>query len=385
MLALDILRRVANLPTATFYEDLIRKEFLKIIKEQFDSQVETTQDKFGNVIVHYKGDSNREQPKCLAYVAHMDHPAFHCKKSDTELMKLKMAGGLNPNIIVGSKIKVITRDYSSMMNGKIVEKISDEEFFAETEKKPGRWAFAILDLPELIIEDDIIRAPVLDDLAGAAMSLAALKEIVKNKPKVDVYVVLHIAEEIGLIGAYLIAQQKVLPKETMVISVETSSYKTQEKQLAQVGGGIVIRSGDKRVPEFNKQALSVLRKAGESMTLVQDLLMNAGGCEAGIYHALGYRVAGVCMPLIAWHNNGVLENKNECIPEGVHLKDFETGVELLTKSAIVLAENPQLYTFSPVTITEEQEKMHQSIKRLTESFTKQGFLLEFDHSHEHGQ
>ncbi|MBT4539321.1 hypothetical protein HOC32_03495, partial [Candidatus Woesearchaeota archaeon] len=256
MLALDILKQICHIPTASFYEEKIRNKLLTICKKLFEDKVTITEDKYGNVIVHYKGDPNRDNPKSIAYVAHIDHPAFHIENN-----LLRMMGGLNSEVVVGCPVTLISKDHSQKEKTKITETIKDgEKIKYRTGKEDlSKFAFAILDLPELTTINNVIKAPVLDDLAGVAMSLAALKEIVDNKTKSDVYVVLHIAEEVGLIGAYLIAKQKLLPKETFVISIETSSYKKGKEVIAKVGNGIVIRQGDARIPAFNVQALEILR------------------------------------------------------------------------------------------------------------------------------
>jgi putative aminopeptidase FrvX len=214
------LREIADVPTTSFFEHRVNNRIRRILTEQFGQNevVETSADGFGNVIVHYKGSKNVDHPLNIAYVVHTDHPGFHATPLASKQLMLKLMGGLNKGLVVGSLVDLY--DCYDHELPCITRGIISEEFDAESANPSGRYrmatddhvdqrAFAVLHLPELEISDSIIRAPVLDDYASIAMSLAALKDVVDKKLSVDVYVVFHRGEEIGFVGAYGVASSEL--------------------------------------------------------------------------------------------------------------------------------------------------------------------------------
>lgn len=369
MIDFMFLSRLANLPTAPFYEHHVREEIECILQELFpNKEVKWKTDQYRNLIVTYNGNSEKhEKQKHLAYVIHMDHPAFHIING-----KAKLMGGLNPEILPGTPVilhgKKITRKT-------ILDRQYKDGLFSLNISAKG-YSFATLDLPPITIENNIIRAPVLDDLASAAMSLAALKEIVLRKLPITLHLVFHRAEEVSFQGAYGVASQYNFPKETFVYSIETSSYLVDGKEIAKVGGGIVLRTGDALTNVYEETSLSLLRKAKKTFKeKIQEVLMNAGSCEASLYYAFGYRAAGICLPLIAWHNNGALEGKNHPVPEGVHKDDFHNGTAYLIQVAQTLADDDALYQRPLKDLsTEDHQRLVESVKKAFEKSCKDGLI-----------
>ncbi|GEM_PF-5061313 len=76
----------------------------------------------------------------------------------------------------------------------------------------------------------------------------------------DVYGVFTRGEEVGLLGSILVAQQRLLPLQTMVVSVESS----RTLPGAEIGKGPVIRVGDFR-RTFNHEVESYLLAAWEAL------------------------------------------------------------------------------------------------------------------------
>jgi endoglucanase len=142
-------------------------------------------------------------------------------------------------------------------------------------------------------------------------------------------------EEVGLIGATLLARQGLLPPQTVVVSLETS----RALPGAEIGGGPVIRVGDATMA-FHPQGEALLRRARALLlerdpgARVQRQLMSGGTCEAVAYSLAGYVTTGVAFPLGNYHN---------AAPDGtigaeyIHRADLETGAELLMASAECVA------------------------------------------------
>jgi endoglucanase len=194
----------------------------------------------------------------------------------------------------------------------------------------------VFDLPDFSIDGDLVRMRAADDLAGCAATLAALHELAPNPAPGDVYGVFTRAEEVGLIGARLIAREGRLPQDCIIVSLESS----RELPGAVIGGGPVIRVGDAAFT-FNadaEQALHVARQAlshDDASFKAQRQLMSGGTCEASAFAAHGYAATGVAFPLGDYHN---------AAPEGgvaaeyIHVDDFLAGVRLVTQAARSVAE-----------------------------------------------
>ena len=406
-LDLKLLRRIARHPTASFFEDLIQAESLQILDELFsrNSKVSIQKDENGNIIAHYKGDKDKTRSQnSIAYVSHMDHPAFlvtgHPKPAHVEVT---MYGGLNSELMLKSRVDLcrFEKDKVIKERGTIIEELPEpseegHHRYLVRARNAHDFTFATLALPSLVVgKDDIIRGPALDDLASVATSIAALNQIAQEQLLVDVYVVLHRAEEIGFIGAYGVASSRIIPQDTFVYSIETSSYKARRNgkdplgpvdTIAKVGGGVVIRTGDARTPAFDFAAVHLLREAAFNMPVrmeeenqhhfpYQQVRMYGGGCEGSLYYAMGYRTAGIILPLIAWHNNGVWEGEKRLMREGVHRDDFHGMTELMVNTARTLSDRPLLYTdLGRGDITPEHGEMVTKIKGLFEHYKGKGLL-----------
>jgi endoglucanase len=177
-----------------------------------------------------------------------------------------------------------------------------------------------------------------DDLAGCASILAVMRAATRFDSPGAVYGLFTRAEEVGLVGALLAAEQGLLPRNTTVVSVETSLALPGAEQ----GNGPVIRTGD-RSTTFDNSAEAYLIAARETLFKdsesfkCQRQLMGAGGCEASAFSAYGYSVTGLAYPLGNWHNAGT---GNTIVPETISLSDFANGVLLLTEAARLAGSRP---------------------------------------------
>jgi len=142
----------------------------------------------------------------------------------------------------------------------------------------------------------------------------------------------------GLVGALLAAEDSLLPRDTVVVSVETSLALPGAAQ----GEGPVIRTGD-RATTFDNSAEAYLVAARANLLAedgdfkCQRQLMGAGGCEASAFAAHGYSVTGMAYPLGAWHNAGP---DSTITAEYISLDDFAGGVLLATEAAKLAGTDP---------------------------------------------
>ena len=194
----------------------------------------------------------------------------------------------------------------------------------------------MFDLADFEIEGDTIRMRALDDLAGCAAVVALLERVAHEGSKADVYGVFTRAEEGGLFGARLMAEAEALPKETVIVSVESSAVIPGVEQ----GAGPVIRTGD-ALTTFDSDAERLLTAAAASIRRrnpefkVQRQLMSGGVCEATAFSLAGYSVTGVAFPLGNYHNatTTIPDPDGGVAEEYIRVSDYFGGVELLGEAA----------------------------------------------------
>lgn len=391
-IGIRVLRRIADIPTTPFYEGQITKELFVIFEELFgnNEKVEWYLDLYGNIHLHYKGHYRFNKPQ-LVYVVHLDHPGFHLSKVDGKIIA-EMAGGLNREAIIGSQVKMCNTKTGETAHGTIIRKIgfldkTGHQYVVEPLDPVNlskEFHFATLSLGEIEIDtkNDIIRSTVLDDYASIAMCIETLAEIAKKKIGINVGVIFHRAEEVGFIGAYTVASSDLIPKSCLTYSVETSSkfVLTKEvensevlKEIAKMSKGIIIRTGDKMTPAYNIDAIFLAHMTAVSTGIIaQETRMYGGSCEASLYYAMGYRVAGLCLPLKSYHN-GLLEE--ETAREEISLKDFFSGTYFMTAMAEVFRDSSML--FRKLFRKEDnprQKKIILKVKQWFEDYHKKGLI-----------
>lgn len=320
---IDILETLCRIPTLSYYERGIADAIWQIC-ERFDLHV--TSDRWGNLFASCHGVPPSEAR--VAFVAHMDHPGFELVERNADGTYRAISHGGVPRVafVPGMQIGVpLGIDDGVMGVVTAAEDIVERGRFASSKSVTLELDQAIDDLPAMAIlpvadfvyDGGWLRGRALDDLAGCATILAALIDSKdSNQPVVGIFTR---AEEVGLVGARLIASEGRLNRDCVVVSVETSL----KSDAARQGDGVVIRVGD-RMTTFDDFAESLLRPYSG---YVQRALMSAGGCEASAFAAHGYRVTGTSLPLGAWHN---MEEDGSLAMEYVSALDFEAGVELVT-------------------------------------------------------
>ena len=280
---LDIARSILAQPTAPFHEDAVRAEILMQLAQC--PHVTATQDDFGNVIACYRRGSGEAR---YAFAAHMDHPGF---------VGGEFHGGVAKEYL---DRRPPTRDYG---------------------------AFAMWDLPAFSLEHSRIYSRACDDLIGCAAIVAMFHEMERTGAKGSCYGLFTRAEEVGLVGATLLARSERIPKDITVVSLETSN---ELGGSARMGAGVVVRVGD-RTAIFDDAATATLAHiATEQKIPFQRCLMSGGTCEGTVFQLYGYRTAALCVALGNYHNCGP-NTAIEC--EFVSLSDVESLTRLCVAAA----------------------------------------------------
>jgi endoglucanase len=191
--------------------------------------------------------------------------------------------------------------------------------------------FAVWDLPGFAVRGGRIHGRACDDLIGVASVLAAMAELRENRARVNLIGAITRAEEVGFLGALAMAAARTLPKNALVISLETS----RELPGAAMGRGVILRTGDK-ASIFDSGATRCLGEIAAELQKrdrdfqFQRALMSGGTCEATAYQEFGYQSAALCVALGNYHNCGV---GNRIASEFVSIRDASGMVQLLVNAA----------------------------------------------------
>ena len=296
--ALNILSRLGVQPAVAYREAGVASAVELTLKEL---GVAWEVDDHGNIIARVTGQDPAAEP--LALVAHMDHPGFEAVSYQGDYLVGDVLGGVPPaSFEAGVPLHIILADGKRLPATTAGRHGDDAQRQVLIElSEPAQLelpAAVVFDLPDFQVDGDMIRMRAADDLSGCASILAALAELSAQTPPGDVYGVFTRAEEGGLFGARLLAEEGTLPPGTVVVSVESSSVIPGVEQ----GKGPVIRTGD-AMTTFDSGAERVLSQAAGYLKAqangfqVQRQLMSGGVCEATAFAAHGYPVTGLAFPL----------------------------------------------------------------------------------------
>ncbi|HZC34161.1 MAG TPA: hypothetical protein VE242_01040 [Chthoniobacterales bacterium] len=158
--------------------------------------------------------------------------------------------------------------------------------------------FGMWDLPEFVVNEDHLFSRACDDLIGCSAIIGMFVSLEQSRAHGSTYGVFTRAEEVGFIGAIELARSGRIDRELTLISLETSA----ERPPARMGGGPIIRVGD-RASVFDSDVTAFLVEVAESRDLpYQRFLMDGGTCEATAFQLFGYRCAALTIALGNYHN-----------------------------------------------------------------------------------
>ncbi len=357
---LNILREIVSQPTAPYHEARVAG-VVRGYLHAWDIPFHT--DAGGNIIARYqRGAACRP----LILMAHMDHPGFTVVSPAgplgadwtavlegwvaAEYFQQPVRARLYPRSAGspadGLPAHLVATDKTTGADARLSVKLDDPS--AAGLLRPGD--FGTWDLPDFVLTDGFIHARAIDDLVGCAAMLLTLWQARKGGWETDLYAVFTRAEEVGLVGAYVVLQSGVLPRDGYIVSLEASPALPGADQ----GAGPVIRVGD-RVTTFSQDAELPLKAAayrlGSSVwqpsgdapaaarTRIQRQLMSKGSCEATAAVLLGYQATGLAMPLGNYHNMG---EESRLVMENISADDYLTGVTLLGEAARLMPEVDRL-------------------------------------------
>ena len=330
----EIAGRLMRCPAAPHHEDLVRAEAERICREH---QLDFKRDGYGNLLVQLQ-TNKAVRPFVLA--AHLDHPGFEILRPISKnKWHARFLGGVGDEYFKqGVSLRLMPGGFPAKL-GKRIGKEKEFELLSERffEIAPQ---YAVWELEDFALRKGQIHGRACDDLVGVASILATLITLKKSRARVNVIGVISLAEEIGFHGALVAATSKVLTKNSLVVSLETS----RELAPAKMGQGVIIRVGD-RTSTFDSAATRFLMEVAGDLKQEQGdfqfqrALMYGGTCEATAYQEYGFQTTAVCVALGNYHNCG---ERNKIAAEFVSLNDAASMVELLVSAARQMPNYPKL-------------------------------------------
>ena len=315
-------------PAAPYFEAGVRTVVELICAEH---GLAFQRDPFGNVIVRL-GNAAAGRPFVLA--AHMDHPGFEVVRPlGSRRWVARFNGGVpNGYFHPGIPVRLLPGDIPARL-GRHLGADRQFEIIASridlTHRTQPR--FAVWELEDFAVRNARIHGRSCDDLIGVAAVLATMIELKRTRSRVHVIGVISRAEEIGFQGALAVADAKLLPKNSLIVSLETS----KELPPTKMGQGVILRVGD-RSSIFDSAAMRFLGEVAAGLQTkdgrfhFQRALMFGGTCEATAFQEFGYQVAAVCVALGNYHN---CHPKGRIAAEYVSLADACGMVRLLVYAA----------------------------------------------------
>jgi endoglucanase len=338
--ALDILARLGSQPAVSFHEAGVAQMVKAVL---WDLGVAFRTDDFGNILARVPGQRPDAVP--LALVAHLDHPGFEAVAHQGDRLVAQALGGVPAaSFSPGVPLRVLLpggQRLPAAIAGQHGADADRQVLIRLDAPQPVPLPCPVVfDLVDFQVDEEFIRMRALDDLAGCGSILMALAIFARERPPGDVYGVFTRAEEVGLVGARLLAEAGTLPQGTLVVSLESS----RTLPGAEIGGGPVIRVGD-AATTFSADAEAALLRARETLQAqrpsfkVQRQLMSGGTCEASAFALYGYPSTGIAYPLGNYHNGGP-EGRIEA--EFIHRQDLLGGIELMVAAAHGVPERESL-------------------------------------------
>jgi endoglucanase len=334
-----MLERVASPPTVPYHEwralDAIAVELRAI-------GIDVTTDPYGQLFAHRSSGAAK---RSLVFVAHTDHPGFEIVEAAGSRGVARFRGGIDP-VYFGSPFPLIVhRDgaadgHRAQGRNYVSDPVLPDwsagycDIWAERDLAVGDWA--VLDMPAFARRGPELHLRSADDLAGCALMIAVLDALREETRPFDVHAVFTRAEESGLFGARLIAEDHRIPKDAYVVSVEASN-----SRYAPAGAGIVVRAGDYH-NTFSNEAERYLRVAQERIAArgisAQRRLLPGGTCEASAFVRLGWEATGIALPNTGYHNAGA---DGTLVPEMIRIEDVLSGIALSAEAAVAAGEDAE--------------------------------------------
>lgn len=351
--------RLMTCPTAPYHEAGVRRVVETICAEH---GLKAKRDAFGNVLIRV-GSAQYGRP--IAFAAHLDHPGFAVLKRLGPRRWLAQFNGTVPDAYFrrGLPVRLLPGNLPARIDRRAA---APKQFELVADPVVGAVpAFGVWEMGDFAVRGDQIHGRACDDLLGVTSALGALIDLQRSRARVHAIGLISRAEEVGFQGALALAASGVLPKRTLVVSLETS----KEIPPVKMGSGVIVRVGDRSSIFGSNATRFVTEVAGELAKTAkgkpagfpfQRALMSGGTCEATAYQEFGYETAAVCVALGNYHN---------CTPDGrireefVSISDLSGMVQLLAECAMQMKNYDRLVGRLPARLQDLLRQARRNLRK----------------------
>lgn len=328
----ELIRVLSDLRGISGFEYRINEKIAEIISPLAD---ETRIDALGNIIAVKR--CGKKNAKKIMLEAHCDEIGLMVTKIDERgFLAFTNIGGVDERILPASEVTVHgKKDIMGIIGSKPPHlqgateskksvKISDMYIDVGMGADEVKEIISIGDSVTLAqsvgsLSEEVFSGKCLDDRAGAAAVITALKNIQKSILEVDVYVVIAVQEEVGLRGAKTSAAG-INPDMAIAVDVCHAITPDNSEDAFETGEGVIVTVGPNIHP---KLARRILKTANDYNVKVD--IEAEGGCTGTDAWSIQTAVSGIptallSIPLKYMHTN----------VETLNLTDVKATAELLT-------------------------------------------------------
>ena len=301
------LEELTNLSGVSGNEREVRDFIISKISAYADS---ITVDSIGNVIALKKGNANKK----IMLSAHMDEVGFIISEiTDKGYLKFKTVGGIDTRTILAKRLVVGKNKVLGVIGMKAVhlQKKTEREEIPEikdlfidigakdkesAEKLVKLGDYAVFETEFEMLGENAVKAKAIDDRAGCAVLVEALK----NSVKYDTYFCFTAQEEVGLRGARL-AASRINPDIALIVEATSCSdvygFEPHES-VTKLGGGAAVTFMDRTTIVDDDLRKKLYNMAKQANIPVQYKCSTSGGNDAGRVHltANGIKTASISVP-----------------------------------------------------------------------------------------
>lgn len=313
----DLLAELVALPGVSGAEEPVRAAIQQRLPAWAASRAAV--DEAGNLIVKLGGAG---EPKAI-FIAHMDEIGFEVTRIDpTGRLSLAGRGGLSDELYNYRPLRLWTAagPVPAVMEraGSALLGVSSAKQAHEAGAEVGLTLTPPKTLRRLL--GHRINARSLDDRAGCAALLLALRRVSEASDGQPVWVVFSASEEIGLVGAEAIAKAASPDRVYAVDSLVTSDSPLEPKRLGllRLGDGAALRAMDNSgiSPRAEVQRVAKLAR-GAGIPL--QIGVTAGGNDGSKFVQYGARNIPLSFPLRSSHTSA----------ETADLRDLQALTDLI--------------------------------------------------------
>ena len=283
-------------------------------------------DKLGNVVAHNKGSKNSKK---IMIAAHMDEVGLVVSSiDDGGFIKFKTVGGIDNRVLNSKLVEVGEKKIPGVIGSKAIHLMSEEERGASipvkslyidigsnskesTEAKVSIGDYVTFKSDYIDFGYNLIKAKALDDRVGCS----AILELLSMKLDIDFYACFTVMEEVGLIGAKVVADL-IEPDYAIVlegtVSADMPEVKDKDK-VTVIGKGPAISLMDSSTIYNIDDVNFVAELAKKNNIPYQYRRGNSGGNDAGAIHTrkAGCKVVAFSVPCRYIHSPISVASKDD--------------------------------------------------------------------------